>query len=58
MDKLHLNIPGLYYPPNSKVNKYSNKYSNGHFNDEFLELMVEMILSYNNLIIVGSLICI
>ena len=49
MDKLHLNIPGLYHPPNSKVNKYSN----GDFIDEFLELMEEMILSYDILINMG-----
>ena len=24
IEKLHLNILGLYHPPNSKVNKYSN----------------------------------
>ena len=50
MDKLHLNILGLYHPPNSKVNKYSN----GDFIAEFLELIVERILSYDNLIIMGD----
>ena len=50
MDKLHLNILGLYHPPNSKVNKYSN----GDF-EEFLELMVVMILSYDKLITMGNL---
>ena len=53
MDKWHLNIPGLHHPPNSKVNKYSNS----DFIDEFLELMVETILSYDNLIVMGDLTC-
>ena len=43
MDKLHLNILSLYHSPISKVN--------GDFIEEHLELMVEMILSYDNLII-------
>ena len=50
MDKLHLNILGLYLKSKSKVNKYSN----GDFIDEFLELMGEIILSYDNLIIMGD----
>ena len=50
MDKLHLNILGLYHPPNSKVNKYSNS----DFIDKFLELMVETSPSYDNLIIMGD----
>ena len=50
MDKLHQIILGLYHRPNSKVKKYSN----GDFIDEFPELMVEMILSYDNLIIMGD----
>ena len=50
MDKLHLNILGLYHPPKSKVNKYSNS----DFIEEFLELMVEMILIYDNLMIMGD----
>ena len=50
IEKLHLNILGFYHPPNSKVNKYSNS----DFTEEFLELMVEMIPSYDNLIIMGD----
>ena len=50
MDKLHLNILGLYHPPNSNISKYSN----GDFIHEFLEMLVEMILSNDNFIIMGD----
>ena len=49
-NNISLTVLAIYHPPYSNVNKSTN----GQFIDEFAEFLVDLLMEYNNVIIMGD----